>query len=252
MGKHAPQASQIMISSSRTMRRTCSGVPEIFPILVHQGSCPFRLWLWTSPPTCSPSTWGLWITTRTHAQSTRPPRTPSRASRQTSPPRPPPSSATKGYPRQLPTRQHEPKSEASRYHDALVSPRRPDGSRNVGERSSAPRPYATKKRTVTLHITQRTPAGREAEVITTTSTLADQPQRMDGHVDSLAKKFTSRTRAMVPLDHIDEIHLLDGHVDSRAKRVTSQTIRALVHLCDALSADSNTPDSRSSKACKNG
>ena len=43
---------------------------------------------------------------------------------------------------------------------------------------------------------------------------------------------------------------MDGHVDSRAQRVTPQTIRAVVRLCDALSADSNTPHRRSSTACK--
>ena len=43
MGKHAPQASQVLICSSRIRRRTCSGVPELFPVLVHlQGSCALR------------------------------------------------------------------------------------------------------------------------------------------------------------------------------------------------------------------
>ena len=45
-----------------------------------------------------------------------------------------------------------------RYRDALVSPRPPDGSRNVGERSSLPPQYGTGTRTVALHTAQRTPA----------------------------------------------------------------------------------------------
>ena len=46
----------------------------------------------------------------------------------------------------------------------------------------------------------------DAEVLTTTSTLAVQPQHMDGHTDSLAQKCTSRkARAMAPFRHIDEI-----------------------------------------------
>ena len=73
-------------------------------------------------------------------------------------------------------------------------------------------------------------------MLTTTSALAVEPQHMDGHTDSLA----------VQPRHVD------GHVNFRAQRVTSQTICAVVHLWDARSADSNTPDRRSSKASRMG
>ena len=268
MGEHAPQSSQVIISSSRTLRRTCSYQNfslfcDTFRILAR-----FRLWLWTSgPPTCSmdPDEYSCPSNTaHTNAIASVAPNSAANASAElghtgTSTPasrRMPKFSVKvpKGFPRDstnlrvkqadavmlsylLGVQYHRRTTQQrERLRFTLRSERQPlralkDISWRWRQRCSPP------------HL----PLQFNPNIWTATWTPLPRHVHRERRVRW--RRFATSTKFNCPA--VQPRHV-DDHVNSRAQRVTSHTICAVVHLCDARSADSNTPDRRSSKASRTG
>ena len=186
MGEHAPQASQVIISSSRTPGGGRVQVYQNFSLFCNtiRNVGRFGLWWVSGPPTCSYSTW-LWIRRVLGPLATRPTRTPIASVAPNSA-----ANAAAG----LPTRSTNLKVKQA---DAVML------SYPLGVQY--PPPYDTTTRTVCAsHYTAKRQPLRALKDTSWQWTqrcspphlpLQFNPNTMDGHRGSLAQKCTSRKAA---------------------------------------------------------